>query len=160
MFSTITPFLSCDTMCSGRRLREFNAGDEVELVQRVLDGPPRFVQMKGVITCISKRVHSNLYSYVVDINDNELGGINLPFLSNDIIIQYRSWTDYFTKSLVIDVLEPNTSIHSSLVTLKNVGSLHSEPFISLKLSYPVLDSTTHTLLTTNAGFLVALSVHV
>lgn len=155
MFST--PYLSCDTVCSGRRLVQFNIGDDLVLIQRILvNGVPQFMAITGTVTGLSECFASNIYSYIIDNQDRELAGLNIPFISNGIIIQNNSY-EYTNTNIMIDIIQPYVPIHNNMVTFKTVGVLRPEIFISLKLSFKTNTSVTHTLLITNYGFMVVLN---
>jgi hypothetical protein len=143
-------------MCSGRRLEEFTIGDELVLIQRVLkDGSPQFMAITGLVTGPTKYRSANSYSYIKDKNDNELAGLYIPFISNGKIIQNYT-SNYITKEIMIDTIQPYNPLHNNIVTFKTVGVLRPEIFVSLTLSFNTNISVTHTLLVTREGFLIVI----
>jgi hypothetical protein len=151
-----TPYLASDTICSGRPLKHFMVGDNVVLIQRIVEkGIPQFVAIKGIVTGPSKYHRTNIYSYIVDKTDNELAGLYIPFISNGNIIQNTNH-DYSSKEIMIDMIRPYSPIHNK-VTLNTIGVLRPEKFISLTLSFEINKTVTHTLLITNDGFMVVIN---
>jgi hypothetical protein len=154
MFST--PYLASDTICSGRPLKQFNVGDNIVLIQRVIKkGVPQFIAINGTVMGFNSHRCSNRYSYIIDKHDNTLAGLQMPFISKGAIIQDKPH-DYSTTEIMIDVIQPQTSVHNNAVTLKTVGVLHPEMFISLIVSVEPNYMVTHTLLITKHGFMVVL----
>lgn len=154
MFST--PYLSSDTICSGRPLRQFTIGDNMVLIQRIIrDGNPHFIAINGTVIGFNSNRFVNRYSYIIDKHDNELAGLQIPFISRGAIIQENPY-DYSTKEIMIDMIQPHTSVHNNVVILKTVGVLYPEMFISLIVSFERNQAVTHTLLITKHGFMVVL----
>jgi hypothetical protein len=157
MFLVSTPYLSADTICSGRRLKQFTIGDELVLIQRVIKaGTPQYLAITGTVTGPSIYKSSNSYSYIIDKKDTELAGLNMPFISNGEIIREYSH-NYSTKSIAIDMIQPYNSRHNNIVILKTVGVLRPESFISLTVSFKTDNLVTHTLLVTKEGFMVVIN---
>lgn len=151
-----TPYLSSDTICSGRPLKKFNIGDDIVLIQRVVERDiVQFVAIKGKVTGSNKSIVSHIYSYIVDKNDNELAGLHIPFISNGNIIEH-DMNHYCTKNIIIDMIQKYYPIHDNVVTFKTIGVLCPETFISLTLSFKTTTSVTHTLLITNNGFMIVI----
>lgn len=153
-----TPYLSSDTICSGRTLVQFNVGDELVLIQRVIlaNGTPQFVAITGTVTGLSPCLPSNIYSYISDTKDHELAGLNISFISNGVVVRNNSY-EYATKTLSIDMIQPYSPIHNNTVTFKTIGVLCPERFISLRIAFKTNTSVTHTFLITNYGFMIVIS---